>query len=116
MMQFTLLSLLALPHFPRVFAASSATSRLQSLPLDDSENFDHYHYPPPQTSIFPGPWEENIQAPANKTHIYPEKLWRWDGDISDPGALLEWTDPNTRSSLSPGGMITLEFKENVAGR
>lgn len=114
-MYFTLLSLLALPQFPRVFALSS-TERLQSLPLEEVEEVIYHNYTLPEHSIFPGPWEQYIKAPANKTHIFPQKVWKWDGDVSEPDALLQWTDLSKRSSLGPGGMVILEFKENIAGR
>lgn len=138
-MHFTLLSLLALPQFPRIIATSSA-ERLQSLPLEEVKKINYHQYIFPEESVFPGPWEENIKAPVNKTHIFPQKIFRWDGDVSEPDALLDGTKLNRECSLRPyefwlfyttrleqdqailtfkcyrGNSITVEFTDNIAGR
>lgn len=70
----------------------------------------------PTKTLFPGPWEENIKAPIVKSAIYPIKVWNTEGEASKPEALLEWADKGTSTQLGSGGLISLEFSENIAGR
>ncbi|KAL9581666.1 MAG: hypothetical protein Q9212_003755 [Teloschistes hypoglaucus] len=69
----------------------------------------------PQQALFPGPWEEYIKAPAEKSRIRPKRIFRTNGSVSDPEALVKWQDSSTSTTLSPGGLVTLEFAENIAG-
>ncbi|KAL8937438.1 MAG: hypothetical protein Q9216_004426 [Gyalolechia sp. 2 TL-2023] len=70
----------------------------------------------PRQSVFPGPWEEYIKAPSNKSQIRPQKIWHVEGDVSIPEAVLDWQQGNSSTTLGPGGLLTLEFPENIAGR
>ena len=81
----------------------------------------------PDESVFPGPWERYIQAPANKSFIEPVRVWRAKGNVSTsisgggPGRtrLLREGDehvPGRRVVIGPGGRVTLEFAENNGGR
>ncbi|KAE8447282.1 hypothetical protein EG329_010976 [Mollisiaceae sp. DMI_Dod_QoI] len=72
----------------------------------------------PRDTIFPGPWEENIRAPVNKSHIVPVKIFNFEG--ASDGAERVLDGANAESGLtwviSPGGLITFEFAENIAGK
>ncbi|KUJ10094.1 Six-hairpin glycosidase, partial [Mollisia scopiformis] len=72
----------------------------------------------PRDTIFPGPWEQNIRAPLNKSHITPVKIYNFEGATVGAEAVLQ--DANVQSGLSwvisPGGLITFEFGENIAGK
>ena len=95
----------------------------------------------PDESVFPGPWERYIQAPANKSFIEPVRVWRARGNVSTststsegrgrgpgdgrprgPGGgarLLREGDTHVsgrRVVIGPGGRLTLEFAENIGGR
>ena len=72
--------------------------------------------PGPWDPVFPGPWDDYIKAPFNKSHIRPAKLWHAEGSVSLPEAILEWEVGNSSTTLGPGGLVTLEFPENIAGR
>ena len=74
------------------------------------------HLSLPSQAIFPGPWDENIKAPSNKSHIRPVKIRDVEGAAYHPDALLDWSQDNSSSTLEPGGKIVLEFSENIAGR
>ncbi|KAL8735542.1 MAG: hypothetical protein Q9166_000710 [cf. Caloplaca sp. 2 TL-2023] len=74
------------------------------------------HLSLPCHTVFPGPWEEYIRAPANKSHIRPAKVWHVEGSVSVPEAVLEWQQSNSSTTIGPGGLIILEFPENIAGR
>ncbi|KAL8865399.1 MAG: hypothetical protein Q9174_006904, partial [Haloplaca sp. 1 TL-2023] len=69
-----------------------------------------------QQAVFPGPWEKYIKAPVNRTHIRPERIRHVEGAVSVPDALLDWQDAESSATLEPGGLVILEFSENVAGR
>ncbi|KAI4205277.1 MAG: hypothetical protein LQ350_000599 [Teloschistes chrysophthalmus] len=69
----------------------------------------------PRQALFPGPWEEYIKAPAEKSRIRPKRIFRADGSVSDSEALVNWQDSSISTTLSPGGLVTLEFAENIAG-
>ena len=72
----------------------------------------------PLDTIFPGPWESNIRAPLNKSYITPVKIFNFEGVVSGAEAVLQ--DAETSSGItwviSPGGLITFEFAENIGGR
>lgn len=70
----------------------------------------------PRQAVFPGLWEEYIKAPYDKSRIRPGKLWHTEGSVSSPEAVLNWQESNSSTTLGPGGLITLEFPENIAGR
>lgn len=63
----------------------------------------------PLDTIFPGPWERNIKAPANKSEISPARVYNVEGDVKR----LKGEHAVT---LGRGGLVTLEFSENIAGR
>jgi hypothetical protein len=72
----------------------------------------------PLDTIFPGPWESNIRAPLNKSHIVPAKIFSFEGATSGAEAVLQGVEKTSRSSwvIGPGGLITFEFAENIAGK
>ncbi|WQF79978.1 Putative six-hairpin glycosidase superfamily, alpha-L-rhamnosidase, six-hairpin glycosidase [Colletotrichum destructivum] len=76
----------------------------------------------PDVSVFKGPWERYIKAPANKTHIVPSRIWDAEGNITTSG--FEAVEIGTAAvdtfsrgiTIGPGAVLTLEFEENIAGR
>ena len=74
------------------------------------------HISLPQQAVFPGPWEKYIKAPVNRTHIRPERIRYVEGDVPLSDALLDWQDAESSTTLKPGGLVILEFSENIAGR
>ena len=73
----------------------------------------------PNKTVFPGPWERYIKAPADKSRIVPARIWRVGGNVttSSTGSLLH-DGPYISGSgilIGPGGTITFEFAENIAG-
>lgn len=72
----------------------------------------------PLDTIFPGPWESNIRAPVNKSHIAPVKIFNSEGAVSGAEAVLQGADVNAEASwiIGPGGLTTFEFGENIAGK
>ncbi|KAL8915509.1 MAG: hypothetical protein Q9171_000074 [Xanthocarpia ochracea] len=74
------------------------------------------HLSLPRHAVFPGPWEEYIKAPVNKSHIRPSKVWHVEGSVSAPEAVLDWADKNSSTTIDPGGLIIFEFADNIAGR
>jgi hypothetical protein len=71
----------------------------------------------PLDTIFPGPWESNIRAPFNKSHIAPVKIFNFEGAVSGAEAVLRDASPSSISwVISPGGLITFEFEENISGK
>lgn len=72
----------------------------------------------PLDTIFPGTWENNIRAPFNKSYITPVKIFNFEGAVSGAEAVLQ--DTKTEGGISwvigPGGLITFEFGENIAGK
>ncbi|KAH6686172.1 Six-hairpin glycosidase-like protein [Plectosphaerella plurivora] len=74
----------------------------------------------PYETLFPGPWERFIKAPANKTHITPTGIWAVEGNVttSAHGGPLQVGEhvPGSSILIGPGGLLTLEFAENIAGR
>ncbi|CZT07286.1 uncharacterized protein RAG0_12805 [Rhynchosporium agropyri] len=87
---------------PTVEAARFDGPDYESLPLD---------------TIFPGPWEGNIRAPLNKSYIAPVEILNSEGAVSGGEAVLKDADSEGISwKISPGGLITFEFAENIAGK
>lgn len=70
----------------------------------------------PPKAIFPGPWDDYIQAPLNKTHIKPKAIWRTQGNVTTADALVEGSNGKSTVMLGPGGFVTLDFTQNIAGR
>ncbi|KAI4254785.1 MAG: hypothetical protein LQ352_002910 [Teloschistes flavicans] len=69
----------------------------------------------PRQAVFPGPWEEYIKAPPDKSRIRPQRIFRTNGSVTNSEALVNWQDSSISTTLSPGGLVTLEFAENIAG-
>lgn len=74
----------------------------------------------PLDTLFPGPWEQNIKAPKNKTHIVPVRIFNYEGATFGAESVLEDADVSVDTGLTwgigPGGLITFEFAENIGGR
>ncbi|KAI4119897.1 MAG: hypothetical protein LQ345_000155 [Seirophora villosa] len=70
----------------------------------------------PHHAVFPGPWEEYIKAPRNRSYIRPDKIWHVEGSILLPEALLGGSGRASSMTLDPGGLVIFEFAENIAGR
>lgn len=83
-----------------------------------SEKLDYESLP--TDTIFPGPWEEYIRAPANKSFITPVKIFNFEGATKGAELVLQDAlEPANRGLswvISPGGLITFEFGENIAGK
>jgi hypothetical protein len=68
----------------------------------------------PLDTIFPGPWEGNIRAPYNKSHIEPVKIFKHEGAVSGAESVLQDVDSKGGSwVIRPGGLTTFEFAENI---
>ncbi|KAI1503574.1 Six-hairpin glycosidase-like protein [Biscogniauxia marginata] len=79
-----------------------------------------YHNLPNET-IFSGPWDDYIKAPANKSFITPVRIWNIEGNVTTPTKDGRWPDasnyhPSSGILIGEGGLITVEFGENIAGR
>ena len=71
----------------------------------------------PRDTLFPGPWESNIRAPSNKSYIKPTKIFNFEGAVSRAEAVVQDVESNGIPwVISPGGLITFEFAENIGGR
>lgn len=71
----------------------------------------------PLNTIFPGPWESNIRAPRNKSHIVPIRIFGREGAVSGGEAVLQHAQRNDAEwKISSGGLITFEFEENISGK
>jgi len=72
----------------------------------------------PLDTIFPGPWERNIRAPLDKTHITPVKIFNTEGAVSGAESVLQDADTSGGKSwiIGRGGLITFEFEENISGK
>lgn len=91
-----------------LFTTANATNNNKG---PDYESLPHY-------TIFPGPWESNIRAPFNKSYIQPAKIFAVEGPVSGGESVLKNADSagGIPWIISPGGMITFEFEENISGR
>lgn len=84
----------------------------------------HYEGPDynslPLDTIFPGPWEANIKAPVNKSHIAPVRIFNFEGATYGAESVLQDAELNAEGGLtwgiSPGGLISFEFAENIGGK
>lgn len=70
----------------------------------------------PPEAVFPGPWNDNIQAPANKSYIQPAGIWNSEGDVSYVVKPAGGSWDGGIFTMRPGGLVTLEFPQNIAGR
>lgn len=70
----------------------------------------------PSEAVFPGPWDQYIQAPADKTHIRPKSVKYAEGDVSDASSVLNGTDGTQSLAIGPGGIVIFEFGQNIGGR
>lgn len=70
----------------------------------------------PTEAVFPGPWNDYIQAPANKTHIRPKGLKLIEGDAQNASAVLGGTNGTESLTLGPGGIVIFDFEQNIGGR
>jgi hypothetical protein len=70
----------------------------------------------PPDAVFPGPWNDNIQAPANKSYIQPAGIWNSEGDVSYVVVPAGGNWDGGSLTMSPGGLVTLEFPQNIGGR
>lgn len=71
----------------------------------------------PTEAVFPGPWDEYIQAPADKTHIRPKGVKLTEGNVENASAVLEGAH-GTESGLTlgAGGIVIFDFEQNIGGR
>ncbi|KAB5545597.1 Six-hairpin glycosidase-like protein, partial [Coniochaeta sp. 2T2.1] len=70
-------------------------------------------------TIWPGPWEKYIKAPKDKTRIAPARIWKARGNVTTSGIDAKTRvghEPGGGIAIGPGGELTLEFPENIAGR
>ncbi|KAB5563061.1 Six-hairpin glycosidase-like protein [Coniochaeta sp. 2T2.1] len=73
----------------------------------------------PNKTIWPGPWEKYIKAPKDKTRITPARIWKASGNVTTSGIDAKTRighEPGGGIAIGPGGVLTLEFEENIAGR
>ncbi|KAG9236563.1 Six-hairpin glycosidase-like protein [Amylocarpus encephaloides] len=98
----------------RLTVAATLLSGLPRTAAQDGVNFEAL----PSDTIFPGPWESNIRAPVNKSHIVPVKIFNFEGAASGAASVLQDADISSGISwiINPGGLVTFEFAENIAGR
>lgn len=79
----------------------------------------NYHHLPDKT-VFPGPWDDYIKAPANKSFITPTRVWRVDGNVTTSDDDFTLRDGRLLSGgsilVGESGHLTVEFTENIAGR
>jgi hypothetical protein len=89
----------------------------QALKLS-SDGIDYHNLP--GHAVFPGPWDEYIKAPTNKSFITPARIWKVEGNVttSDRDPALKHGRHVRGSSIlvGEGGQLSLEFAENIAGR
>ncbi|KAF6831860.1 alpha-l-rhamnosidase a [Colletotrichum plurivorum] len=75
----------------------------------------------PTKPIFKGPWDRFNKAPVDKARITPSRIWDVEGNITTS---LRTVKVGTAAAgafdhgitIGPGGVLTLEFEENIAGR
>ena len=81
-----------------------------------SPYLDYEHLP--NATLFPGPWEDYIKAPANKSHIVPARIYGVRGNVSTSTIEAQVGDHNEGNAImiGAGGTLSLEFAENIAGR
>lgn len=79
------------------------------------------HYPSlvqelPGEAVFPGKWDEYIQAPVDKSNIRPKGVHLTNGTVANASALLDGTDGTQHLTLGLGGNVIFDFKQNIGGR
>ncbi|KAI1377197.1 Six-hairpin glycosidase-like protein [Hypoxylon crocopeplum] len=83
-----------------------------------SSGIDYHSLPP--DSVSPGPWDKYIKAPANKSFITPARFWKVEGHVTAPNTnykvLTSGHSYGGSLLIGEGGLLTLEFEENIAGR
>ncbi|KAI1635908.1 Six-hairpin glycosidase-like protein [Biscogniauxia mediterranea] len=75
----------------------------------------------PNKAVFPGPWDDYIKAPANKSFITSAGVWKTEGNVTTSTRIYRPSAagvpiPSSRISIGEGGLVTVEFRENIAGR
>ncbi|RBQ87738.1 hypothetical protein VDGD_08341 [Verticillium dahliae] len=75
----------------------------------------------PDETLFPGPWERYIKAPADKTRITPARILTTFGNVTTSSATPRAVTPGDHVPgqgilIGPEGLLTLEFDENTGGR
>ncbi|KAI5862933.1 Six-hairpin glycosidase-like protein [Durotheca rogersii] len=94
-------------------------TRLVLLPLAASSSGVDYHKLPTDP-VFPGPWDQYIKAPANKSFITPARFWKVEGNVTTPsvGLGLRGLEHSYDRGvlIGEGGLLTVEFEENIGGR
>ncbi|CRK35689.1 hypothetical protein BN1708_001321 [Verticillium longisporum] len=84
-----------------------------------AENFDCAALP--DETLFPGPWERYIKAPADKARITPARILATFGNVTTSSATPRAITPGDHVPgqgilIGPEGLLTLEFDENIGGR
>ena len=100
--------------FSAAFIAFSILTKTACASANDGADYESL----PLKTIFPGPWESNIRAPFNKSHIVPVKVYNSEGAVSGAESVLQdaYTSSEHTWVISPGGLVTFEFRENIAGK
>lgn len=71
----------------------------------------------PAHTVFPGPWEAQIRASKDKSHIRPARIWKTSGSSYDVESVLESGNMIGKEAIiEPGSWVTFEFQENIGGR
>lgn len=104
----------AMRHHVLILLPVVLVRAVSSTPFIDYESL-------PNETIFPGPWETYIKAPVNKSYITPARIWKTRGNVTDSGFFYSGVDdghhePGKGILIGAGGVLTLEFDENIAGR
>ncbi|KAH8891384.1 Six-hairpin glycosidase [Thozetella sp. PMI_491] len=88
---------------------SVACANGSRLPYIDYENL-------PNATLFPGPWDEYIRAPANKSYITPVRIYKVRGNVSTSTVDGDENEEGKGLLIGAGGTLSLQFAENIAGR
>ncbi|KAK3994677.1 Six-hairpin glycosidase-like protein [Cladorrhinum sp. PSN332] len=78
----------------------------------------------PDRSVFPGPWDKYIKAPADKERVEPVGIFRTVGNVTVTADSRDYWNKEGRGangkaaavSVGGGGEATWDFGENIAGR
>lgn len=87
--------------------------------LSAADGVDYEHLP--TDTVFPGPWEQNIKAPKDKSRIVPSKVFLQQS-VTNAESVLENAQVkataanNGRLNIGLGGLVIYEFAENIGGR
>lgn len=110
------------PPYVAAAMCSKALALLLSVSISCALSLDQWSFPGPSyedlplKALFPGPWDANIQAPANKTHIKPLEIWNTEGNVVAAEVLVAEMAEQRSLIMGPGGLVTLQFPQNIAGR